>query len=253
LSPTSIDRWRQCPRRFLYQDIERRPFEDTKTYEQTLGEVVHATLEWLVRAVDADKRDEPALIRSLDKSLSRLASTGQLSAADSSRMRAEALDMLLGYVRSGALSDVNALKVETTFQLRLRNGAAIHTRIDRVDTTESHQLHIVDYKSGRYQIEADELSKETPAIVQLLAVTEASDIPVERVSWVYLRTGETISWWPELQDVEFAAERLKKVLRRMHLDREYLPNAGPHCVGCPFRAVCPVSASASPSEMPQAA
>jgi hypothetical protein len=93
------------------------------------------------------------------------------------------------------------------------------------------------------------------AIVQLLAVTEASEAPVERVSWIYLRTGETINWWPEAEDVEFAAERLKKVLRRMHLDREFAPNADLHCSGCPFRPVCPEGRSGwlDEDELPQAA
>jgi putative RecB family exonuclease len=169
-------------------------------------------------------------------------------------MREEALALLLGYLEAGALADIKTLKVETTFQLRLGNGTQIQTRVDRIDAAESHQLHIIDYKTGRHQIYETDLSKEMPAVVQLLAVTEASEEPVERVSWVYLRSGETINWWPEAEDVEFAAERLKKVLRRMHVDQEFPPNAGPYCAGCPFRSLCPEGRSErSEDELPMAA
>jgi hypothetical protein len=37
LSPSSLDRYRCCPRRFLWQDIERRPFEQRPTPESLLG------------------------------------------------------------------------------------------------------------------------------------------------------------------------------------------------------------------------
>ena len=48
-----------------------------------------------------------------------------------------------------------------------------------------------------------------------------SEMPVERVSWVYLRTGETISWWPELEDVAEVTYAFAKYVARQEDD--FLP------------------------------
>jgi putative RecB family exonuclease len=237
LSPTSIDRWRECPRRFFFQDIERRVFEDIKTYEQTLGEVVHKVLESLFR-VPPERRNAEALERYLDWTLLRHAAAPALRKGNAERLRDEARTQLISFLETSAATGT-ALKVEQTFQLRLKGGRVIQTRVDRVDRAESGLLRIIDYKTGREQIDERDLSQETAAIVQLLAVGKASDVPVEKVTWIYTRSGESITWWPEPDDVDAAVDRLTGVLQNMHRDREFEPNPGAHCAYCPFSSSCP--------------
>jgi putative RecB family exonuclease len=237
LSPTSIDRWRQCPRRFRYQDIERRKFEQVKTFEQTLGEVVHKVLEGLFR-LEPSRREEEAVERLLDSIVLRFAALPALRKGNAERLRDEARRQLLGVIASGT-PGMGTLKVEQTFQLRLKNGTTIQTRVDRIDRAESGLLHVIDYKTGRQQIDERDLGRETAPIVQLLAVGKASEIPVEKVTWLYLRSSETIAWWPEPDDVDWATDRLTDVLREIHRDREFEPNPGVHCTSCPFTAICP--------------
>jgi putative RecB family exonuclease len=243
LSPTSIDRWRQCPRRFLYQDVERRDFVDVKTYEQTLGEVVHKVLESLFR-LQPDRRDE-AVVRLLDWAVLRFGAAAGLQQEQSEQLREEAKALLLPF-HSPAV-EPRTLKVEQTFQLRLKNGTTIQTRVDRIDRAESGLLQVVDYKTGRNQVDERDLGTETAPIVQLLAVGKASDAPVEKVVWMYLRSGEAISWWPEAEDVDAATDRLIRVLRELHAERDYEPNPGGHCATCPFTKICPAFGKAGTS------
>lgn len=237
LSPTSIDRWRVCPRRFFYQDVERRQFEEVKTYEQTLGEVVHKALEGLYQ-LERDRRDEEAVERLLDWNVLRFSAVPALRKGNAERLREEARGLLRSFMHSRD-AEGETLKVEKQFQLRLKNGIAIKTRVDRIDRAESGLLHVVDYKTGRVQIDEADLSREIAPIVQLLAVSKASDVPVEKVVWIYLRTGVAITWWPEADDVDWAVDRLIGVLRKMNADQEFEPNPGAHCAHCPFTALCP--------------
>jgi putative RecB family exonuclease len=241
LSPTSIDRWRQCPRRFLYQDVERRDFVDVKTYEQTLGEVVHKVLESLFR-LEPYRRDEAAVAPLLDWAVLRFGTAAQLQQEQTEQLHAEASGLLLP-IHSAAVN-ARTLKVEQTFQLRLKNGTTIQTRVDRIDRAESGLLQVIDYKTGRVQVDERDLSSETAPIVQLLAVGKASDVPVEKVVWMYLRSGETISWWPEAEDVDAATDRLTRLLRELHAEHDYEPNPGGHCATCPFTQICPAFGNA---------
>jgi hypothetical protein len=89
--------------------------------------------------------------------------------------------------------------------------------------------------------------------VQLLAVGRATGVPVERVTYLYLRAGEgtrkgdnsasrageSITWWPEDEDVEAATARLLDTVRQIQSDRDFDPSPGGHCSWCPYKPECP--------------
>jgi RecB family exonuclease len=239
LSPTSIDRWRVCPRRFFYQDVQRLPFEESRTLEQTLGDVVHKVLESLFR-IEPAKRNPEMLERLVEWNVLRFSTRAMLREDEKVRLGDEARRQLLEYVRSSDM-EARPLKLEQPFRLRLSNGTTITTRVDRIDRGLSGLLEVTDYKTGRHQIDEQDLARETAAIVQLHAIGKASDQPVEKVTWRYLRSGDVVSWWPEAEDVDAATDRLIGVLRKMHRDLDYDPNPGPQCTYCPFRGICPTS------------
>lgn len=244
LSPTSIDRWRVCPRRFYFQDVKQLPVEEVYSYERTLGIVVHKALETLMRYQPSGRGDE-AQARVVDWSLLRTCSTKAVDAEDLERLRTDGLRLVRRYFEEPSAQSAWPLKVETTFQLRLTNGTVIRTRVDRVDRNEHGLLEIIDYKTGRNSIDEHDLAYETAPIVQLLAVSKASEIQVEKVTWIYLRRGESVSWWPEEDDVEAATDRLLSLLRKLHREQDFEPNPGGHCVSCPFSGICPAWASES--------
>jgi len=236
LSPTSIDRYRVCPKRFYFQDVAGRKFDDVKSYEQLLGEAVHKALEQLLRLPAAARKE--SVSRVVDQAALRFAAANRLSTDAHERLRDTALQLGEPYV-SQLGTKTNTLRTEQAFQLRLSNGTVIKTRVDRIDANDRGLLEVVDYKTGRHQIDERDLAYETAPIVQLHAVGKASEIPVEEVTWVYLQSGESISWCPEAEDVEAATDRLIRVLRNMHAERSYEPNPGRHCSSCPFKTICP--------------
>jgi RecB family exonuclease len=232
-----------CPRRFFYQDVQRLPFEESRTLEQTLGDVVHKVLESLFRSEPA-KRNPEMLERLVESNVLRFSTRAMLREDEKERLGDEARRQLVEYVRTADM-EARPLKLEQPFRLRLSNGTTITARVDRIDRGPSGFLEVTDYKTGRHQIDEPDLARETAAIVQLHAVGKASDQPVERVTWRYLRSGDAVSWWPEAEDVDSATDRLIGVLRKMHADHDYDANHGPQCVYCPFKGICPASAGES--------
>ena len=237
LSPTSIDRWRVCPRRFLFQDVQKVPFKEAPTFEQILGNTLHRVLEALFR-LEPTKRTQEVVKKLTDLNVARFSTRAALRDDDAERLRDEATGQLTQFTDSTDLTAVR-LRLEYPFQLRLSNGTTIKTYVDRLDRAQSGMLEIIDYKTGRNELEDRDLGYETAPIVQLHAIGKASDEPVEKVTWHYLRSGNTVSWWPEADDVDAATDRLLDVLRRLHAEAEYEPNPGAQCAYCPFSAICP--------------
>jgi putative RecB family exonuclease len=236
LSPTSIDRYRACPRRFYYQDVLRSTIEERKSFEQVLGEAVHKGLEQLMR-LPASSRDAEAAVRLADVASLRFAASNGYDNHEHEQLRDQCSTLVQRYVSSGDVS-ANVLKTERPFALTLSNGTVIKTRVDRIDRNARGLLEVIDYKSGRSQLDQRDLAYETAPIVQMLAVGKASDVPVERITWVYLRSGESVSWWPEAEDVDAATERLISVLKDIHADETFEPNPGSQCSWCPFKSMC---------------
>jgi RecB family exonuclease len=250
LSPSSIDLWRQCPRRFAFHeglieaDISRLA-QRQQTYEQVLGLAVHAALERLMK-VTPERRTPEVIQQTIEWTAANAARKASLDARTLAHLRHEADELVLKYlVADGA--GAMPVAVERNFELRLTDGTAIRTRVDRLDRRGDADdevavtYEIVDYKTGRVQIDSRGLALETAPIVQLHAVSRATSVPVERVTWLYLRSGESVTWWPEEEDVEAATERLLKTLSTMRADCNYEPSPGAHCAYCPFKTICPAN------------
>jgi RecB family exonuclease len=130
-----------------------------------------------------------------------------------------------------------AHRLEQRLTLRVPGRLELVTRVDRIDRGR-YGLRLIDYKTGRAQLEASDMREDTAALVHLLAATKLASEPVERLSLFYLRTGEEIYWEPEADDVELAGERLKRILERVTTDASFEPTPGAACQSCPFALAC---------------
>lgn len=242
LSPSSLDRYRTCPRRFLWQDIERLPFEENPTAQQLIGIAVHKALEGLFRR-EPWQRSPEVLERLLGSAWSRVSAVHPLdSVAERDAALSKARALLGRFAKTFDLS-VKPLRIEQTLEVKLRNGTRIRTRVDRIDPLGGGGVRAVDYKTGAFQLDSRDMPRDTACIIHLLAAEQAG-YRVERLSLLYLSTGEEIYWEPERDDVEFAGERLRDILRELRDDRDFAPVPGGACVVCPFRDRCDVALAA---------
>jgi hypothetical protein len=76
------------------------------------------------------------------------------------------------------------------------DGFELFGRVDRIDSLPDGSLEIIDYKTGRFMWEPEDLPRETARQFYVLGVEEKYGMRVERVRIIYLRKGHEVRWSP---------------------------------------------------------
>ena len=193
LSPSRLEDFQRCPRRYQYASIERR--RQPATYATVKGRVVHHVLESLF-AVDAEARTTDvawsALPGALDTVLSEevradLALDDELAR----RLRDDAARVITSYF---TMEDPGAVHVEGV-ELRLHatvNGAPLLGILDRLDRDEHGELVIVDYKTGSIPSRAfDTATFANTELYAALCESTLGERPT-RIRLLYVTHGEAM-------------------------------------------------------------
>ena len=149
LSPSRLQDFRACPRRFQYSAVERIP--QPATYATTKGRIVHWILEQLYTlepaartAAAAASFAEPAESAIVTESVRQ-----DLDADDAllTRLRDEVRDIIDVYFTMEQPQHVNHVGVELRVNVEL-DGVPMLGILDRLDRHDDGALVIVDYKTG---------------------------------------------------------------------------------------------------------
>jgi len=108
-------------------------------------------------------------------------------------------------------------------------------RIDRIDK-EPEGLHIIDYKTGKFNEEW-----VSPEQLKLYAVMVANSMkaPVRKASFLYLATHTWYTIDVNEDLIEDAVEDLQEKVEQIRTEKEYSPEVGDHCKFCDFQEICP--------------
>jgi putative RecB family exonuclease len=273
LSYSSYRTYLECPLRWKYLYVERRP-EEPRGYF-TFGRVVHSVLEELVRplVVPATRRrdgnesqttlrdwSEPSTPASSGRSpvgaeavlalYDRLwSSEGYSSPEEEERYRALGRDLLLRYRDRLELDPPSPVAVEEHLEARWE-GLTIHGYIDRIDRTPAGGLEVVDYKTSRELSEEDAASSDQLSVYQVL-VEHNYRAPVERLSLLHLRSLTSLRTPPRgPRSLEPLHQRMGEVADGIR-EEAFEPTPGRHCSRCDFRGICPEFRPMPPAEGPR--
>ncbi len=149
LSPSRLQDFQACPRRYQYAAVERRP--QPATYASVKGRMVHHVLENLLRLAAAERTAAAAreLLAPAEEHVLDPSARDDLSADEAlvARLRSEVAQSVEGYL---AMEDPQGVAAEGV-ELRLRaelDGAPVLGILDRLDRDDQGHLTIVDYKTG---------------------------------------------------------------------------------------------------------
>lgn len=262
LSYSSYRTYLECPQRWKYLYIERRP-EAPRGYF-TFGRVVHSVLEELVRpyVVPGARRTEtgdtqrtlddwpghdgpaiaaptqPLSAEALLAEYDRLWSNeGYGSPDEEARYRALGREMLLKYRERLEREPPRAVAIEQHLEAKW-DGIPIHGYLDRIDRTDSGGLEVVDYKTTRELSHEDARESDQLSLYQVLVEHNYKE-PVEKLTLYHLRS---------LTPLRTPA-RGRASLDPLHVrlgtvadgirEEVYDPTPGRHCTRCDFRSICP--------------
>lgn len=237
LSPSALERYRSCPRQFLFADIERAPRpEEQPSPVLCQGNAVHHALERFY-GLPLEDRSLENLHRALRSVWCEHRQRGTFSGREEEkRYGEEALEMLTRYAELYDLELV-PLAREQWVQTVL-DGTQLFGKVDRVDEADGGGLWLIDYKTGRHQLEPGELSNESAVQLYTVAAEATFSREVERVSIIYLRSGDEVRWTPERDDIEAARLRLAALLEQIKSDTVFEAYPGDSCRFCPFALSC---------------
>lgn len=237
LSASALNRYRTCAKQFWFADIERAPTSREPSPQLAQANAIHHALERFY-GLAPGLRSADTLERALRSVWTEHRKPGAFANRDEeAAYGVEAVTMLRRFAETTELGVV-PLAREQWLTCRLENGVVLAGKLDRIDRLEGG-LELIDYKTGRHQLDPDDLRRELAAAVYILLAEAACQLPVERVRYLYLRSGESVDWRPEREDVEGLRRELIALTGEIAAREKWPAAPGPHCRWCPFALRCP--------------
>jgi RecB family exonuclease len=262
-TPTRLTTWLDCPRRYRMSYLDRpSPPKGPPWAHNSLGASVHNALAGWWRL----PRRERTVTAAGDLLDGGWIGDGFADDAQSAAHRAECRQMVERYV-AGLDPAAEPLGVERTVATRTEL-IAVSGRIDRLDDRRTSagppgELVVVDYKTGRHLLTADDARSSLALALYALAAQRVMRRPCRRVELHHLPTGSVLVW-------EHSEESLARQLRRAETiagecadaderfkadgaagtQEVFAPRPGGWCGWCDFRAQCPEGSAAAQQRRP---
>ena len=262
-TPTRLATWLDCPRRYRMTYLDRpAPAKGPPWAHNSFGASVHNALAGWWRLPLARRTVAAAGDLLADGWIGE----GYADPAQSQRHRGRARDMVERYT---ATLDPHAEPrgVERTVGTHTER-IVVSGRVDRLDARPSPggdtELVVVDYKTGRRPLSADDARSSLALALYALAAARIFHAPCHRVELHHLPTGEVHGWEHSdatvarhvrrAEDIaaecERADQRFRDGLPDTAVGQVFPPRPGPACSWCDFRAHCPEGSTAAPAHRP---
>ena len=265
-TPSRLNTWLDCPRRYRMTYLDRpAPPKGPPWAHNSFGASVHNALAGWWRLPERDRTVHAAGLLLARGWLT----DGYRDAAQSQAARDRAGEMVERYVAHLDPAD-EPLGVERTVATRT-DRIAVSGRIDRLDQRRDDagrpELVVVDYKTGRRALTADDARGSLALALYAIAAARVMRRPCHRVELHHLPTGEVAAWDhpPEglarhlarAEDIadECAAadEAYRSGLAPDRVDEVFPPRTGPGCGWCDYLRQCPAGAAVAEPRDPWSA
>jgi putative RecB family exonuclease len=240
LSPTKISTFLACPLkyRWTYVDERGRWYLRAKSY-YSFGTTLHKVLQRFHDGGDTGVMTTEEGLAAYEESW---IDAGFTSAEEMQEAFGEGREILERHFEEAAKTphEAKVLFVEKQFRMPFGDDFDLVGRIDRVDEYPDGSLEIIDYKSGRDHVFAEEVESDLAmGIYQLLLHDKYPDRPI-RATIVALRTGRFASHSISPDDIEVLKQDLSQLGHQILWSNwdEAQPTPKGICARCDFLALC---------------
>jgi len=223
--------------KWTYLDARGRWYLRSKSY-YSFGTSLHQALERFHDAGDNGVQTTEEAVAALEESW---IDAGYRSADEAAEALGEGREIVTRYVEQQLKTERRAKTLFTEKQMRLEMGDFdLIGRLDRLDERDDGTLEVVDYKSGRADVDPEEVKNDVAmSCYALLVKRKYPDQPVVGTI-VAVRTGNagTATWTEDELDV--IEQDLQQIGAEILTDdfQERVPVPKPLCGHCDFLPLC---------------
>jgi putative RecB family exonuclease len=250
LSPSKVSTFRDCALAFRFSAIDR--LEEPPSPHTTKGTLVHVALERLFWHHEPGDRSRKVAHAELDAAWRLLEESGELDMIGlDDAARAAFLDdaatLVDGYLRLEDPDTVTPIGVELTLEAQITSGGEgsglmLRGIIDRLDVTDSGELVVVDYKTGRVPSERQEQQRLGGVQFYALLCEQVLGRRPSKVRLLYLREPVCIEADPSDQALRGLRQRTTAVwsaIERACAAEDFRPKPSALCNWCAYKPLCP--------------
>ncbi len=224
-----------CPQqyKFTYIDHLDKEYKTPKPY-LTMGAHVHNALHDFYDQLEVEDRS----YENLEMILRRRWKENRVGFADrddEAKWGVQALSMLRLFTHRMDTS-VTPVMLEDYYDVEVTPELKILGRIDRADELEDGTLHVIDYKTGKYDPKD---VNDLQLILYALIVSANQKKPVTKASYLYLKTWNWHTVEIGQEEADEAVEIVKEQVALIKKEKEFAPQINRYCKNCDYLAICP--------------
>ncbi|PKL40189.1 MAG: hypothetical protein CVV41_20485 [Candidatus Riflebacteria bacterium HGW-Riflebacteria-1] len=231
VSMSKIQTLRDCPKRYEFRYISKAPVPDKEKPAIVLYQLLQSMLQEYAgagRLQDAGLLLEKAAARvNDDKTLSAPARQDVLTKAYTAFQNINEL-FKSGFPKVHSLGEQARVGFEDL---------VLTTRFDRIDLLPNGNLHVIIYKTGKKAMTPHEARLDLSGVYNWFIADRVYPGRIDRVSYVYLLTGDVIPFTPSDQDIEKLKLTFSEFVRE-NQDAEFEGHRNPLCPYCDYIDQC---------------
>lgn len=236
LSASKVKTFKQCPRKYYYNYIEKLPRKNWPHFD--LGHLVHGALEMFH---DKFRKDGENLNLKRIMKVSFKETRKEMENSNktlSGEILLEARDLLTEYLHKIEKNGLgsNVISVEEDFDIKLNDYCSVNGFVDRLDLEEDGYYRILDYKTTK-SIEYMEPFQLN--VYGIFLLNKYPDVDFFRASYVMMRHGgKYVSYEFNREDVEKCKKGLIKSADIINSEERWMPKQSKLCNWCDFKNTC---------------
>lgn len=238
LSPTKISTFLACPMKYhwTYLDPQGRFYLRAKSY-YSFGTSLHRVLERFHDSNDAGVETVQQALAAFDESW---IDAGFSSADEMAEAYSEGVTILEAHVEASLSRPSDARTVAIERQLSHDMGDfKLVGRIDRIDEHPDGSIEVIDYKSGRQSVTAEDVRNDLAMAIYQLLVSKLYPGRSVRATILALRTNIAASSSLTIDELAILEDDLRQLAARIFdPDVESKPVAKTLCANCDFLPLC---------------
>jgi putative RecB family exonuclease len=245
LSPSSIDLWHQCPRKFHAEKYEGHTGGTSEA--ALLGTYIHLILEHLMeqpahlRTAATARHITTEAWRTFSTSPDWTTWTTDTHGTDPQAFRRQAWTSVCTYLETEDVTAIDVLATERFLRGTL-NGVPVRGIVDRLDRSPDGTITVSDYKSGKVPAPQFRGSKLRQLNLYAALVHHNDGQQPTHGRLLFTTYGKIITTAitdDTIADATHTAQRVWNDVGEAEATGEWPTHVGPLCGWCPFVADCP--------------